>query len=62
MLELNLENLKDYRDEILKAEAVSLIALWNKVSPNDQNKANININYNYLSSLENYLKIRILRF
>jgi len=56
MLELNLENLKDYRDEILKAEAVSLIALWNKVSPNDQNKANININYNYLSSLENYLK------
>jgi len=38
---LNLKNLKDYRDEILKVEIVSLLALWDKVNPDRLNKANI---------------------
>ncbi|MBZ4650974.1 CRISPR-associated protein Csx11 [Thermosipho sp. (in: thermotogales)] len=56
MSELNLENLKKHRDEILKAEITSLLALWNKVDPNQQNKANINLVKKSLSDWEKDIK------
>lgn len=56
MAGLNLENLEKYRDEILKAEIASLMSLWDKVNPNQQNKANINLNKKSLSDWENDIK------
>ncbi|AIS53304.1 CRISPR-associated protein, Csx11 family [Thermoanaerobacter kivui] len=56
MAGLNLENLKKYRNEILKAETVSLLALWDKVDPNQQNKADINLDKKSLSDWENDIK------
>ncbi len=58
---LNLENLRDYRDEILKAEAVSLFALWDKVSPDKQNKANINLIIKSLSGWEDVFKNKTIK-
>ncbi|MGI1690122.1 CRISPR-associated protein Csx11 [Thermoanaerobacter uzonensis] len=60
---LELNNIRKYRDDILKAEIVSLLALWDKIDPNKQNRANINLNKKSLSNWENdikYKKIKIL--
>ncbi|MGC8979422.1 CRISPR-associated protein Csx11 [Caldisericum sp.] len=56
MGELNLENLKKYKDEILKAEIVSLLSLWDKIDSDKQNRANITLNKKSLSNWENDIK------
>ncbi|ADQ08267.1 CRISPR-associated protein, Csx11 family [Caldicellulosiruptor hydrothermalis 108] len=43
MAGLNLKNLKVYRNEILKAEIISLLALWDKIDPAKINKANVQL-------------------
>ncbi|MGA1861436.1 CRISPR-associated protein Csx11 [Deferribacter thermophilus] len=58
MLGLDLNKLKQYRNEILKAEIVSYLALWDKLNPSDQNKASINIQCNDLNCWESTLKDR----
>jgi CRISPR-associated Csx11 family protein len=64
MGELNLENLKKHRDEILKAEITSLLALWEKINPGKQNKSQINIIKKFLSDWEYIIrgkKLKILK-
>ncbi|SFQ19284.1 CRISPR-associated protein Csx11 [Caldicoprobacter faecalis] len=59
---LNLKNLKDYRDEILKIEIVSLLALWGKMNPDKLNKANIILHgLKSLSDWENVLKNKTVK-
>ncbi|HHS49218.1 MAG TPA: CRISPR-associated protein Csx11, partial [Desulfurella acetivorans] len=59
MSKLKLENLTKHRDDILKAEIISLLTLWDKINPNNQNKANINLNKKSLSDWKNGIKYKI---
>lgn len=61
MGELNLENLKKYKDEILKAEITSLLALWEKINPGKQNKSQINIIKKFLSNWEYIIRDKKLK-
>ncbi|ACN98683.1 crispr-associated protein, Csx11 family [Sulfurihydrogenibium azorense Az-Fu1] len=51
-----LNRIKNNKDEILKAEIVSYLALWEKLNPSKQNRASINIQCNNLSCWESALK------
>ncbi|WP_434655935.1 CRISPR-associated protein Csx11 [Thermoanaerobacterium thermosaccharolyticum] len=60
---LNLENLENNRDEILKAELLSLMALWDKVNPEigPNKNVNINISFKNLDCLKDYLQDKKLK-